>query len=103
MVADICLMTALVLIYPKACVTCSRCANLAFENHKYGWAVVFYVTLVVLFLRSVLSAIYMALAGKVKVLQWTNFLKDAIVLFPILIYTYKVRRDQDCLTCFNRM
>lgn len=36
------------------------------------------------------------------ILQWTNFLDSAVVLFPILVYTYTKVPNEDCFQCFNR-
>ena len=30
------------------------------------------------------------------ILQWTNFLDSAVVLFPILVYTYTKVPNEDC-------
>ena len=38
----------------------------------------------------------------VIILQWTNFIYCIVILLPIIIYTYKMKRDEDCLICFNR-
>ena len=44
----------------------------------------------------------LAYPDKVKYLQMSKLLQDAIVCIPIILYSVLVKRNEDCHSCFNR-
>ena len=89
-------------IYSLLVHTAKQSAYFVYKTHDSFFMVTLIVILAALLVRFFIESTALHWPKNVIILQWTNFIYCTVILIPIIFYTYKMKRDEDCLICFNR-
>ena len=89
-------------VYSLMIHTAKQSAYFVYKSHENFFLVTLIVILAALLIRPFIESTALHWPKNVIILQWTNFIYSTVISMPIIFYTYKMKRDEDCLICFNR-